>query len=188
MNRRVSPIDLSGLGWNRPGIFASSTLVTRLGITDKRDGTRLRVISSAAKRAFGVVGVPLWVLDEPGSFEVVGGQLMYDAAMTAQGKPDSPLRVILIGTLAPATSGWWHDLVADGSHGSVYVQTLQGDPERWDSWHEIRRCNPLTAVSSEFRRKLLEERDAARADTRLKARFLSYRLNVPTGDESRPCC
>ena len=31
---------------------------------------------------------------------------------------------------------------------------------------------------------LLEERDAARSDSRLKARFLSYRLNIPTQDES----
>ena len=31
---------------------------------------------------------------------------------------------------------------------------------------------------------ILEERDAAKADTRLKARFLSYRLNVPSHDES----
>ena len=28
------------------------------------------------------------------------------------------------------------------------------------------------------------ERDAARLDSRLKARFLSYRLNLPSGDES----
>ena len=31
---------------------------------------------------------------------------------------------------------------------------------------------------------MLEERDAARADSRLKARFLSYRLNQPSADES----
>ena len=48
------------------------------------------------------------------------------------------MRVIYIGTLAPATSGWWHDLVADGSHGSTYVQALQGDPAKWDHiWAEI---------------------------------------------------
>ena len=88
------------------------------------------------------------------------------------------------GTLAPAVGGWWHDLVADGSRASIYVQVLQGDPNKWDQWGEIRRCNPLTAISADFRRKLLEERDAARRDSRLKARFLSYRLNVPTGDES----
>ena len=158
--------------------------VTRLGITDKRDGTRLRVISSSAKRAMGVVGMPLWVMDEPGSFETTGGQLMHDAAMTAQGKPDSPLRLIFIGTVAPSVSGWWADMIAAGSHGTVYVQALQGNIDRWASWHEIRRCNPLVEISADFREKLLAERDAARADSRLKARFLSYRLNLPSQDES----
>ena len=132
----------------------------------------------------GLVNCPWAICDEPGAWEVNGGQLLYDAIETAKGKPGSPLRAVYIGTLAPATSGWWHDLVADGTHGSVYVQALQGDRERWDQWPEIRRCNPLTAVSPAFRRKLLEERDAARRDSRLTARFLSYRLNVPTGEES----
>ena len=105
--------------------------------------------------------------------------------MTAMGKPQSPLRALFIGTLAPSVSGWWHDMVDDGTRGSAYVMALRGDPNKWDSWHEIKRCNPLVAVSATFRRKLLEERDAARADTRLKARFLSYRLNVPSADESK---
>ena len=39
-------------------------------------------------------------------------------------------------------------------------------------------------ISPEFRAKLKEERDEARKDSRLKARFLSYRLNCPTADES----
>ena len=158
--------------------------VTRLGLTDVRDNTKLRVLSSNAKTAMGIVGCPLLVADEPGAWQVVGGELMHDTIQTSQGKPGSRLRVIYIGTLAPAPSGWWHDLVGDGSHGSTYVRALQGDPARWDQWPEIRRCNPLCNISPTFRRKLLEERDAARADTRLKARFLSYRLNVPTGDES----
>ena len=42
----------------------------------------------------------------------------------------------------------------------------------------------MTAISFDFSRKLKEEREAARRDTRLKARFLSYRLNVPASDES----
>ena len=171
--------DLEG----RPGYrFLDSH--TRIGVTHVPTNTRLRVISSNAKTAFGLVNTPYAVLDEPGSFEVVGGQLLWDAVQTAQGKPGSPFKIIIIGTLAPAMSGWWHDLVEDGSRGSTYVQALRGDPERWDSWHEIRRCNPLTAISADFRKKLLEERDEARKDSRLKARFLSYRLNVPSGDES----
>ena len=64
------------------------------------------------------------------------------------------------------------------------VTFYQGEAETWDKWPTIRRANPLTAVSPEFRRQLLKERDAARGDSRLKARFLSYRLNLPAADES----
>ena len=157
---------------------------TRIGITHLKSFTRLRVLSSNGRTAMGIVGAPLLVADEPGSWEVTGGSLMHDAITTAQGKPGSPLKVIYIGTLAPASSGWWHDLVQRGTHGSTYVQSLQGQPEKWDQWPEIRRCNPLSAIDAGFRKKLLEERDEGRADSRLKARFMSYRLNVPTADES----
>lgn len=156
----------------------------RIGITHMASNTKLRVISSNAKQAFGIVNTPIVLCDEPGTWEVVGGTMMSDALETAQGKPGSPLRVIYIGTIAPAQMGWWPQMIQRGSHGSAYVQSLQGDRDKWDTWNEIRRCNPLTAISPEFRRKLLEERDSARGDTRLKARFLSYRLNVPTADES----
>ena len=157
---------------------------TRIGITHLASNTRLRVLSSNGRTAFGIVGCPLLVADEPGSWEVVGGGLMNDAITTALGKPNSPMKTVFIGTLAPSMSGWWHDLVNDGSNGTTYVQALQGKVEAWDTWAEIRRCNPLTAISGDFRKRLLVERDAARVDSRLKARFLSYRLNRPSGDES----
>ena len=67
---------------------------------------------------------------------------------------------------------------------STYVQALQGDPEKWDDWREIQRVNPLASIDAKFRKKLLEERDAARRDSRLKSRFLSYRMNVPSADEA----
>ena len=158
--------------------------VTRIGIVDKRDNTRLRVLSSNGKTSMGIVGCPLLVADEPGSWEINGGQLMADAIDTAQGKPGSPMRVVYIGTLAPSVLGWWHDLVNGGSYGSTYVQALRGDPDKWDDWREIQRCNPLSKIDAGFRKKLRQELADARADTRLKARFLSYRLNVPSGDES----
>ena len=158
--------------------------VTRIGITHPATNTRLRVMSSKAKSAFGIVHCPLLVADEPGAWETQNGTLMFDAIQTALGKPGSAMRAIYIGTLAPSTGGWWHDLVDGGTNGTTYVQALKGDPAKWDKWGEIRRCNPLTAISSTFKMKLIEERNAARRDSRLKARFLSYRLNVPTGDES----
>ena len=162
--------------------FIDST--TRIGITHRASNTRLRVLSSNGKTAMGIVNCPLLVADEPGSWEQAGGTLMYDAIITALGKPNSPMRAVFIGTLAPAMGGWWHDLIADGSNGTTYVQSLQGDIEKWSTWPEIRRCNPLTAISGDFRKRLLVERDDARVDSRLKARYLSFRLNRPSGDES----
>ena len=64
------------------------------------------------------------------------------------------------------------------------VKCLQGDRERWDSWREVARVNPLTKIAPEFRKQLRAELKAAQADSRLKARFLSYRLNLPSADES----
>ena len=154
---------------------------TRCGIT-RADGARLRVIGSNGKTAMGLVNTPLVIADEPGAWEVNKGALMWDAITTAQGKPGSPLRVIVIGTLAPAEAGWWHDLVDAGTQGSTYVQALRGNPEKWNSWREIMRVNPLARVSPELRAKLREERAQAQGDSRLKSRFLSYRLNVPSAD------
>ena len=171
--------DLEAVGGYR---FLDS--VQRIGVTHTLTNTRLRVISSSAKGAMGLVGCPFAVADEPGSWETRGGELMHDALTTAQGKPGSPLRIVYIGTLAPSRNGWWHDMIRNGTGASTYVQALQGRREKWDQWPEIRRVNPLTAVSATFRKKLIEERNAARGDSRLKARFLSYRLNLPTADEA----
>ena len=157
---------------------------TKIGITHKPTNTRLRVISSNGKTAMGLVGIPLVVCDEPGSWETNGGELMHDALTTALGKPGSPMRVIYIGTIAPASTGWWPDLVAGGSKDGVYVQKLQGRLDRWESWPEIKRCNPLAAVAPEFVKRLKIERAEAQQDSRLKSRFLSYRLNVPSQDEA----
>ena len=162
--------------------FADS--FTLCQITHKPTRTVLQVRSSSAKGALGLVNTPWVILDEPGAFNVNEGEAMFDAISTATGKPGSPLKALFIGTLAPAQGGWWHDLVASGSAGSTYVKCLQGDREKWDSWPEIKKANPLTAISPEFRRKLIEERDQARGDTRLKARFMSFRLNVPSADEA----
>ncbi len=166
------------------GGYTFTDSANRVSIVHKRSNTRLRAHGSNPKTAFGLSGVPLIIWDEPGVADVVGGNELWDAIATAQGKPGSALRAVLIGTVSPATGGWWPDMIARGSHGSTYVQALQGDRATWDSWQTIRRANPLTEIDAGFRKKLIEERDAAREDSRLRARFLSYRLNLPTADES----
>ena len=170
------------IGDNPDYRFADS--ITLVQIIHKPTKTVLQVRSSNAKSALGLVNTPWVICDEPGAFNVNEGEAMFDAISTATGKPGSPLKALFIGTLAPAQGGWWHDLVERGTKGSTYVKLLQGDRDLWDSWATIRKANPLTAISAPFRRKLLEERDQARDDTRLKARFMSYRLNIPSADES----
>ena len=165
--------------------FIDST--TRLGIVHKATNTRLRAISSNAKGSFGLVRVSVVVIDEPGALEIVGGQMLADSLFTAQGKVGSRLRVVLIGTLAPMATNsghWWHDLINDGTKGRTHVQHFRGQLETWDSWPTIRKANPLINLDPHTRKVVLEERDAARLDSRLKARFLSYRLNIPSRDES----
>ncbi len=160
---------------------------TRLGATHVKSNTKLRAISSNAKTSFGLVNVPICVIDEPGSLEIVGGQMLADSLFTAQAKPGSPLKLILIGTLAPMATDaghWWFDLIHAGTNGSTYVKHFAGEPGTWDKWATIRKANPLLNVDPNTRRKLMAERDAARRDSRLKARFLSYRLNVPSADEA----
>ena len=171
--------DLEPLGGYR---FIDS--FNRIGILHKATNTRVRVLSSNAKGSFGLVNVPLVVGDEPGAWQTRSGQLLFDSLTTAQGKVGSPLKLILIGTLAPAEHGWWHDLVDGGSRGSTYVQLLQGRRKRWDDLKEIKRVNPLTRISDRFLAKLREELADAKRDPRLKARFCSYRLNIPMSDEA----
>ena len=151
--------------------------------TNLATGARVTVIASAAKTGQGLVRARLVVADEPGAWETLGGEAMYRTLETALGKPDAPMRAIIIGTIAPTMGGWWPDLLAAGNGPGRHVYALQGDSKRWDQWPEIRRCNPLMAKFAESRRTLLQERDRARTDPADKAAFCSYRLNCPTRDD-----
>ena len=111
--------------------YLDSTL--RVGITHPKTNTRLRVISSSGKTAMGIVDTSLAIMDEPGAMEIRGGALLWDALATARSKPDSPLRILVIGTLAPMATGpghWFYDLVDRGSTEDTYVQALRGDLQK----------------------------------------------------------
>ena len=121
---------------------------TRVAITHVATNTRLRVIGSNGKTAMGLVNTPWAICDEPGAWNTIGGQLLFDAIETAKGKPGSPLRSLYVGTLAPAMSGWWHEMALSKSGQGRAIMCLQGRPERWDKWSEIAKANPLTKVCS----------------------------------------
>ena len=154
-----------------------------VGVTHKPSGSTVRALGSNANTAFGIgADTNLCIVDEPGALQDAGGARLADAVDTSLGKPGSIMRVIYIGTIAPASAGFWPDLIDAGTDGRTFVSALRGDPEKWDRWPEIRRCNPLALMDATFRAKLLEERGKARRDDRLRARFLSYRLNCPASD------
>lgn len=179
---RFARAELEASGRIREYGFSDS--YSRVEIVHKPTRTKLRAVGSSGKGVMGLVDSNVAILDEPGTYERAGGILLWDAIKTAQGKPGCKLRVWIIGTLAPAVDGWWPDLVKGGSHGSTYVQSLVGIPTKWNQWREILRVNPLAKHFPELASALREEREEARRDTRLKARFLSYRLNCPAGDEA----
>ena len=177
--------DLPVPSWNRPASTVSLTVPRGPAILHKSTNTRLRVIGSNGKTAFGLVNTPWAICDEPGAWETTGGQLLFDAIETAKGKPQ----------LAAAKSLHWDDCA---SHGRVVERA--GDlasPARAASSSAYREIvpsgiagprsaavNPLTKISPEFRKQLRAELKAAIADSRLKARFLSFRLNLPSADEA----
>ena len=166
--------------------YKISDNATYASVLHRESGTRLSVIAANGRTAQGIVDSHWVICDEPGSWQVEGGLAMFEAIQTALGKPESNLRTIYVGTIAPGgTGGWWGELLEAGCQGSTRIHLYQAsdkDLERWDTWPVIARCNPLMWKFAASRRLLLEERDKARADTRLKAAFLSYRLNSPARD------
>ena len=160
----------------------------RLAIKVDDYNVRLEVFSSDARRAQGIVNVSLIVCDEPAAWPP--NSIMYETLITALGKPNSRLRLVFVGTLAPAPPGsWWPNLISRGSVPGTFVQCIACDDlDRWDSWAQARKCNPLVNLPGEegkrFRQTLLRARDEARRDSRLKSSYISFRLNTPCGDES----
>lgn len=153
----------------------------RIRATHVASRARVRVASSDAKRALGILNAPLLVGDEPAAWEDRGGAAMFDALTTSGGKTEQ--RLILIGTRAPGPAGgWWRQLVASGGGPGEYVQTHAGDDEddTWWHWRNVRRANPLIGANPHLGPKLRTELAKARRDDDAKRRFLSYRLNRPT--------
>ena len=150
----------------------------RLACTHAPTGTRLRVLSSSGKRAMGLARFSTVFADEPGSWEARGGALMFDALRQSLGKRPGQ-RLVLIGTRALAENGsWWPSMLDGGSGPGTHVTVLSApDDEPWDSWHTIRRVNPLVMHNASLRGTILRERDDARRDPSQRPAFEAYRLN-----------
>ena len=150
----------------------------RLTVTHKETRTRLRILSSSGKRAMGLAQFSLILADEPGSWEVRGGALMFDALRQSLGKRAGQ-KLLMIGTRAPAEIGsWWPSLIDGGSGPGTHVTQLSA-PETapWDAWSTIKKVNPLVLHNPSLRKTILRERDDARRDEVQRPAFKAYRLN-----------
>ena len=150
----------------------------RMTVTHKATNTRLRVLSSSARRAMGLSQFSTIFADEPGSWNEREGALMQIALLGSLGKREGQ-RLLVIGTRAPAEAHtWWPETIDAGSGPGVHVTALTApDDAPWDSWQTLQKVNPLVRVNPSLRRTILRERNAARKNPTLRPAYEAYRLN-----------
>ena len=162
----------------------------RVSCTHVPTHTRVRVASSDAKRAFGLgANTPVVVGDEPAAWMDRAGSLMYDALETSGGK--ASMRLILIGTRAPAPEGnWWRTLVDNGDGSpSTYLQVHdapvdeEGQPIDPLTLRSARKANPLIGWNPHLLPELRDQLRKARQSEDAAARWCTYRLNRPVQAE-----
>ena len=152
------------------------------------DETKLSIYPSSGKRALGLgANEHLLIADEPASWNVRDGALLWSALVGSLGKlPDQKL--IVIGTLSPSDMGsWWPALVASGGDTAsrTFVQlhaARKGDT--WDALRTAERANPLLRTNPVLAAVVRAERDAARRDPELRPHYEAYRLNRHVVGES----
>ena len=144
----------------------------------KPSGARVRVLSSSAKRAFGLVNFRLIIGDEPASWQSREGALMYDALKTSLGKKAGQ-RILLVGTKSPAEAdSWWPKLLEDGSGPGTSITVLSADSDLpWDAMRTIASVNPMMKHNPDLRKTIIRERNQARKNSHLRPTFEAYRLN-----------
>ena len=157
-------------------VFVDSS--QRLQVKHTATNTRVRVLSSSAKRALGIANFRRIYCDEPGSWEARNGELLWSALTTSLGKVPGQ-SVLIAGTIAPASpESWWPEHLEGGNGPGRYVQVVQADPsEPWDQWRTIQRANPMVWHNAALRRTILRERDEARKLDKKRPTFEAFRLN-----------
>ena len=188
--------------WLRVGLRRQSVLdFTRAFLADQEgyrwrlDGVehlasraRVKVISSDSTAGNGPRSEceACNVCDEPGSWAPQSGRRrLWDAVSTVRwGKRkmtdccnrDAEHRRRLTGS----GQSWWPATVAAGSGDSTHVALLQADPDRWESFDEVLRVNPVASVNPHLRRALeREHKSALESPIGPLEPFGQFRLNIP---------
>ena len=93
------------------------------------------------------------------------------------------MTVVAVGTLAPAPltgpASFWPSFIASGNGDGRHISLLQADPEKWESFDEVLKCNPVASINPHLRRTLEREHKVALESDRAARTFKNYRLNLP---------
>ena len=152
------------------------------GVIHVESRARVRVISSDSRRALGLgAHVALIVCEEPAAWMPTAGLRLWNAMLTSLGKRKT--QIIAIGTLAPAPltgpASWWPAFINQGSGDGRHVSLLQANPEKWKSFDEVLRVNPVAAINPHLRKTLEREHKTALESERAARPFRQFRLNIP---------
>ena len=173
---RQAAVDVPNLSWSNVGCINTKTRA------------RVKILSSDYRRSLGRgAAARLIIADEPSAWAPTSGRRLWDGLVTSLGKGERRTTLVAIGTIAPASpSSWWPCLVSAGSDvdAGIYVQTLQADPEKWDSFDECMRVNPATAVNPHLEQVLRREHAAALKSERAAIPYRQYRLNLSEGEST----
>ena len=164
--------------------YAFSDSINNKQIIHKEDRTICRVVSSKASGALGLgANHALIVADEAGGWEEKEGEMMQEALLGALGKPGSTMKILWIGTIAPAKGAWWERKVADGStkRCKSFVYAIENENE-WDIEEKVLKANPLKAAFPDSKRFLLDELDEAKQDYNKSIYFKNWLLNFSTAN------
>ena len=146
-------------------------------LRSQETGQAIRAISCDPKRAHGrVFGLAL--MDEPAQWPRGTRDAMLSAIDTGAGKVVGS-RIVALGT-RPTGAHWFADWLAGGADFVQCHAARRDDPPYW--LRTIRRANPSFNYLPALRADLLRQRDGARKDEAVRARYLALALNMGTSD------
>ena len=164
--------------------YSISDSINNKQIIHKTDRTICRVVSSKATGALGLgANHALIVADEAGGWEEKEGEMMAEALLGALGKPGSKMKILWIGTIAPAKGAWWERKVADGTtkRCESFVYAIENENE-WDDPNKVLEANPLKSHFPDSKKFLLDELEEAKKDYNKSIYFKNWLLNFSTAN------
>ena len=124
-SRRTSFGALRGMVETLPnaGEYRVSDSTQAARIVHTPSSTEVSVLPASGRASLGLgMNSRLIICDEPAAWKPQDGELISESILTARGKPGSRMKVLYVGTLAPALeSSFWPRMLEGGSGPSKFI-------------------------------------------------------------------